>query len=125
MLPGGGGLEQPPGSGSGGFVTILLQHSGDVDDASTPKTSIVPNPRPRTISVPVLPKEGSLLQLWVSGFVFGPWSDAQPAGIVNPCGIGVGMGMGPSGVHGGGRAMSGIGAQLWNTRLSAAEWRHW
>lgn len=91
MLPGGGGLEDPPDSGSGGFVTTLLQRSGDVDDASTPKTSIVPNAWPRTISLTVLPKQGFLLQLWVMAFVFGMWSDPCSAGIdscINPCGIG-------------------------------------
>lgn len=67
------------------------QRSGDVDDASTPKTSIVPNAWPRTISLTVLPKQGFLLQLWVTGFVFGMWSNPCSAGIdncINPCGIG-------------------------------------
>lgn len=91
MLPGGGGLEEPPDSGSGGFVTTPPQRSGDVDDASTPKTSIVPNAWPRTISLTVLPKQGFLLQLWVMAFVFGMWNDPCSAGIdscINPCGIG-------------------------------------
>lgn len=90
MLPGGGGLEEPLDSGSDGFVTTLLQQSGDVDDASTPKTSIVPNTRPQTIPLPVLPKQDLVLQLWVTGFVFGTWSNPCSAGIdvcVNPFGI--------------------------------------
>lgn len=90
MLPGGGGLEEPPDSDSGGFVTTPLQRSGDVDDASAPKTSIVPNAWPWTISLTVLPKQGFLLQLWVTGFVFGTWSNPCSAGIdtcINPRGI--------------------------------------
>ncbi|KAL2300541.1 hypothetical protein Nmel_013423 [Mimus melanotis] len=121
LLPGGGGLEEPLDSGSGGFVTTLLQQSGDGDDASTAKTSIVPNARPRTISLPVLPKQDLVLQLWVTGFVFGTWSDPCSAGIDHiHLGLGLGMMMRPSGAHQGGRVVAGIDAQLRNAWLPAA-----
>lgn len=123
----GRGLEEPLDSGSSGFVTTLLQRSGDVDDASTPKTIIVPNARPRTVSLPVLPKQNFLLQLWVTGFVFGTWSDPCSAGIdvYKSFGSGLGMMMRPSGAHKGGRTMAGIDAQLCNAWLPAVEWWHW
>lgn len=126
LLPGGGGLEEPLDSGSGSFVTTLLQQSGDGDDASTAKTSIVPNARPRTISLPVLPKQDLVLQLWVTGFVFGTWSNPCSAGIDHiHLGLGLGMMMRPSGAHQGGRVVAGIDAQLRNAWLPAVEWQHW